>query len=160
MITYARVVVDYSPPQIDPNRVRINAGGNLIQYPGELTMIAVDLNSYKLLWNNVISTYGAEYMCVDINIVYPGTPLNWYEYMRVPLALLPEHTIEPYDLRTHSKNDFVYVEIRKAIYGLPKDGALKNKLLKERLTLKDNLKVPHPWPVDAYHTPCPIYPCS
>ena len=92
----------------------------------------------------MLSKDGAEYMCVDIKNFYLGTPLNRYEITRTPLAFSPKHTIEQYDLRKHENNDFVYVEIRKAIYGLPKDGALKNKLLKERLTLKDNLKVSTP----------------
>jgi hypothetical protein len=36
-ITYARVVVDFRPQKADPHRIRITAGGNLINYPGELT---------------------------------------------------------------------------------------------------------------------------
>ena len=36
-VTYARIVVDYRPQKDDPNRVRITVGGNLIDYPGELT---------------------------------------------------------------------------------------------------------------------------
>ena len=35
VVTYARIVVDCRPQKEDPNRVRITAGGNLIQYPGE-----------------------------------------------------------------------------------------------------------------------------
>ncbi len=33
-ITYARVVVDFCPQKADPYRIRITAGGNLINYPG------------------------------------------------------------------------------------------------------------------------------
>ena len=94
VITYAQIVVDYLHPKEDPNIVRITAGGNLIQYPGELTTITADLNSSKLLWNIVLITDGAEYMCVVINSFYLGTPLDRYEYMWVPFALFPEHTIE------------------------------------------------------------------
>ena len=36
-VTYARIVIDYRPQKNDPNRVRITVGGNLIDYPGELT---------------------------------------------------------------------------------------------------------------------------
>ena len=35
VVTYAKVVVDYRPQKEDPNRIRITAGGNLINYPGE-----------------------------------------------------------------------------------------------------------------------------
>ena len=72
-------------------------------------------------------------MCVDIKNFYFGTLLGWYEYMWFPLALFPKHTVEEYELQRHAKNDFVYVKIRKAIYGLSQASVLANKLLKERL---------------------------
>ena len=40
--TYARIVVDFRPQKEDPNRVKITAGGNLIQYAGELTARTAD----------------------------------------------------------------------------------------------------------------------
>ena len=36
-ITYMRVVIDFHPQKADPHRICITAGGNLINYPGELT---------------------------------------------------------------------------------------------------------------------------
>ena len=89
VITYARIVVEYRPPKEYPKRLRLTAGGNLIQYHGELTTGTEDLTSSKLLWNSVLSTDCAEYMCVDIKNFYPVTPLDWYEYMWGPLALFP-----------------------------------------------------------------------
>jgi hypothetical protein len=44
VVTYANIVVDYRPQKADPNRVRITAGGNLIDYPGELTTRTADLH--------------------------------------------------------------------------------------------------------------------
>ena len=58
-VTYARIVVDYRPQKEDPNRVRITVGGNLIDYPGELTTRTADLTTAKLLWNSTLSTPGA-----------------------------------------------------------------------------------------------------
>lgn len=65
-ITYGRIVVDYRAQQKDPNRVRITAGGNLIKYPGELTTRTADLITSKILWNSVLSTAKAKFMCIDI----------------------------------------------------------------------------------------------
>ena len=76
MITYAKIVVSFRPQNKDSNRFRLTAGGNLIKYPGESTMITEELTSSKILWNFVLSTYGAEYMCMDINNFYLGTPLD------------------------------------------------------------------------------------
>jgi hypothetical protein len=58
-ITYAGVVVNHRPQKEDPNRIWITAGGNLINYPGELPTRTADITTTKLLWNSVISTPGA-----------------------------------------------------------------------------------------------------
>jgi len=59
-VTYARIVVDYRPQKKDPNRVQITVGGNLIEYPGELTTRTADLTTSKVMWNSVISTRGED----------------------------------------------------------------------------------------------------
>ena len=142
-VTYARVVVDYRPQKQDPNRVRLTAGGNLINYPDELTTRTSDLITTKILLNSVVSTPNAKFMCIDIKNFYLGTPLVRYEYMKMPITLFPEHTIRQYDLKKHAKDGYVYVEMRKAIYGLPQAGILANQLLKQRLRPFGYYEVPH-----------------
>ena len=58
-VTYARIVVDYRLQKEDSNRVQLTVGGNLINYPGELTTRTEDLTTTKLTWNSVISTDNA-----------------------------------------------------------------------------------------------------
>jgi hypothetical protein len=65
-VTYANVVVDYRPQKEDPNRIRITAGGNRINYPVELTTQTADITMSKLHWNSVLSTQKAKYMCLDL----------------------------------------------------------------------------------------------
>ena len=84
-VTYARIVVDYRPQKEDKNRVRITVGGNLIDYPYELTTRTADLTTTKLMWNSVISTPGAKYACGDIGNMYLETPLDMPEYMRMAI---------------------------------------------------------------------------
>ena len=69
-ITYAQVVVDFRPQKLDPHQIRITAGGNLINYPGELTTKTADLTTSKLMWNSVLSTKSAKFMCLDIKNFY------------------------------------------------------------------------------------------
>ena len=88
-IMYVRVVVDFCPQKADPHRIRITAGGNLINYPGELTTQTADLTTSKLMWNSVLSTEGAKYMCLDIKNFYLTVFLDWYEYMKMPFSLFP-----------------------------------------------------------------------
>jgi hypothetical protein len=73
-------------------------GGNLINYPGELTIKTADLTTSKLMWNSVLSTKGARYMCLDIKNFYLTTPLNRFEYMKMPLSLFHPWTREQYNL--------------------------------------------------------------
>eukprot|EP00956_Cyclotella_meneghiniana_P005705 scaffold7330_cov24-Cyclotella_meneghiniana.AAC.1 len=142
-VTYARVVVDYRPQKEDPNRVRITVGGNLINYPGELTTRTADLVTSKILWNSVISTKNARYVTADLKLFYLTAPMDRYEYMRMPIKIIPQHIIDQYNLNDKVKNGYVYMEIRRAMYGLPQAGVLANKLLKERLAKHGYYEVAH-----------------
>ena len=142
-VTYARIVVDYRPQKEDPNRVRITVGGNLISYPGELTTRTADLTTTKLLWNSVISTKGAGYKAADVKSFYLETPLDRFEYMRMHIDLIPPEFADAYNLHDKVKDGYVYMEIRKGMYGLPQAGILANKLLKERLAPKGYYEVEH-----------------
>jgi hypothetical protein len=42
-----------------------------------------------LMWNSVLSTEHAKYMCLDIKNFYLSAPLDWFEYMKMPIALFP-----------------------------------------------------------------------
>jgi hypothetical protein len=144
-ITYARVVVDFRPQKADPHRICITAGRNLINYPGELTTRTADLTTSKLMWNSVLSTEGAKYMCLDIKNFYLTAPLDRYKYMKMPLSLFPSWTKEQYNLDKLAKNGFVYLEMQRAVWGLPQAGILANKLLRKRL-------LPHGY-YECKHTP-------
>ena len=128
-VTYVRMVVNYRPQKPDPNRVCITAGGNLIKYPCDLTTQTADLTTSKIFWNSLLITQDAKYMGIDIKNFYLGTPLDRYEYMHIPLTMFPENVAQQYQLREKEKNGFIYMEIIKAIYGLPQAGFLANKLL-------------------------------
>ena len=69
IVTYARIVVDYRPQKEDPNRVRTTVGGNLINYPFELTTRTADITTSKIMWNLVISTPGVQYFPADVKFL-------------------------------------------------------------------------------------------
>ena len=76
--------------------------------------------------------------------------------MRLPLSEFPEHIIQQYNLRKKPKNGYVYVKIRRSIYGLPQEGALANKGLKENFTPHGYFEVTHT-PGLWQNTTRPIY---
>ena len=49
-----------------------------------------------------------------------------YEYMRMKLTDLPAHIQQQYNLQAQAKNGYVYLKIRRYIYGLPQEGQLSN----------------------------------
>ena len=105
-MTYARIVVDYCPQKADANRVLLTVGGNLINYPYELTTCTADLTTTKLMWNSTISTPGTRYACSDIVNMYLETPLDRPEYMRMAIILIPQAIIDQYDLMPKVLNGY------------------------------------------------------
>ena len=66
IVTYEKIVADYRSKKIDPDCVRITAGGNLLKYPGELSTKVAYLTTSKMLWNSVLSTNKAKFMGIKI----------------------------------------------------------------------------------------------
>jgi hypothetical protein len=65
-VTYGRFVVEMRPNKEEIHRVRLTVGGNLIRYGGDVSTRSAYLTTSKCLWNSVISTPGAKYMCLDV----------------------------------------------------------------------------------------------
>ncbi len=123
-ITYVCIVVDFRPQKMDPHCIRITAGGNLTKYPGKLSTRTANLTTSKLMWNSVLSTKDAQYMCLDIKNFYLSAPLNRYKYIKIQTQ---------YNLKKLALNGFVHLELRRAVWGLPQAGILANKLLRKCL---------------------------
>jgi hypothetical protein len=135
IVTYGRFVVDIRPKKSEVHRVRLTVGGNLIQYPGDVSTRSSDLTTSKCLWNSTISTDYAKYMCLDVKNFYLSTPMDTFEYMRIPTKLIPHGIIEQYNLPPLVSECHVYIEVQKGMYGLPQAGILANQLLARRLTI-------------------------
>ena len=132
--TYANPVVDHWPQKEDPNRIRITAGGNLIDCEHKVSVKTADINTAKLHWNSVISTENTQYMCLNILCnFYLTAALEYYEYMKIPLVLFSSWIIKPYNLNKHALNRFVHLEMRRDVWGLPQSGILANKPLQCKL---------------------------
>jgi hypothetical protein len=59
--------------------------------------------------------------------------MDSFEYMRIPIKLVPQESIEEYNVLSLVSDGHVYIEVPKGMYGLPKSGVLANKLLACRL---------------------------
>jgi hypothetical protein len=127
-VTYGSFVVDIKDHKEKRERTRLAVGGDHIEYPGDKSTRTAGLTKAKILINSVISTLGATFLVIDIKNFYLNTPLERFEYMVMNLALLPQETIEKYDLIELAQDGKVYKEIQKGIYSLPQAGILANEL--------------------------------
>ena len=127
--TYYRPVCADRPNKENPIRVRGTVGGNLIDYPDEVSTKTASLVTAKIIFNSTISTPDAKFMVADIKDFYLNNPMQRYEYMRIPLALIPQAIIDQYDLMSIAHKGHVCVEITKGMYGLPQAGRIANDAL-------------------------------
>jgi hypothetical protein len=127
--TYLRVVSAMRPEKENPRRVRWTCGGDKVDYPFDVSTKTADLTTAKLLINSVLSSKNAKFLTADLKDFYLGTPMQRYEYMRIPIDMLPAAIIEQYNLRPLIHNNAVFVEIRRGMYGLPQAGRLANDQL-------------------------------
>ena len=64
---------------------------------------------------------------MDISNMYLNTPLDRFEYMRIHIKNIPQEIIDEYIIMDLVAADsYVYIEIRRAMYGLRQSGRLAN----------------------------------
>jgi hypothetical protein len=68
-------------------------------------------------------------MTLDLKDFYLCSNLPTYDYVCIPVHLLPPAIIALYKLEDKISNGFVYAEVRKGMYGLPQAGKLANDRL-------------------------------
>jgi hypothetical protein len=61
--------------------------------------------------------------------------MDLFEYMRIPIKLIPYEIIEHYNLIPLVSDGHIYIEVQKSKYGLPQAGILANQFLARRLTI-------------------------
>jgi hypothetical protein len=87
----------------------------------------------RILINSTLSTEDATMMMMDIKNYYLSAPLPRFEYMKMLLSCFPEEIVQKYNLNALAVDGWVYIEIRKGMYGLKQAGLLANQLLQTRL---------------------------
>jgi hypothetical protein len=126
-ITYGKIVCDYKPHKKENDFFRLD-------YSCYIATSTADITTLKILVNSNLSTEDAVMMMMDIKKYYLGTPLPRFEYMKMLLSRCPEEIIQKYNLNAMAVDGWVYIEIKKGMYGLKQAGLLANKLLQTRLT--------------------------
>jgi hypothetical protein len=84
-------------------------GGDRLDYSGDVATSTADITTFKVLINSILSTEDSEMMMMDIRNYYMGTPLPWYEYMRMLLSRFPEEIVSKYNLTALAVEGWVYI---------------------------------------------------
>ncbi len=69
-----------------------------------------------------------------IKKIYLAIALKYFKYIKIPPSLFLLWTIEQYNLKTLALDGWVYIEMRKIIWGLPQASILANKCICRKLT--------------------------
>jgi hypothetical protein len=89
-------------------------------------------------------------MMMDIKNYYLGTPLPRFEYMKMLLSRFPEEIVNKYNLDALAVDGWVYIEIRKGMYGLKQAGLLCQQTATNAFgTIWLLPGAPHPGPLAA-----------
>ena len=139
-VTYARFTVAYRPEKDEPYRCRITAGGDQLDYHGNVTTTVSSMESFKLLLNSTISTNGAKLFTGDISNMYLESNLDDPEYVRFKLESIPRRIMDYYNLWLLAHNGYVYAKINKAWYGLKQSGKIAHDDLVNHLAKAGYIK--------------------
>jgi hypothetical protein len=132
-ITYGKIVCDYKPHKKKKSASGSRWGGDRLDYSGDVATSTADITTFKILINSTLSTADTAMMMMDIKNYYLGTPLPRVEYMKTLLSRFPEEIVDKYNLGALAIDGWVYIEIRKGMYGLKQAVLLANQLLQTRL---------------------------
>ena len=113
-VTYARYTVAERPEKDEKYRTRITAGGDRLEYYGDVSTDSASMETIKCHWNSVLSTQGAKYCTGDISNMYLESWLNSPEFVKFDLRLIPQAIIDHYNLLEYAVDGYVYAQINKA----------------------------------------------
>ena len=104
----------------------MNVGGDNLECDGDPSSPAVSLLNTKIFFNSVISNAhkGAKFSTADINNHYLQSLMKNYQYMRIPLKYFTQEIKDEHNIMNIIDNNYVYIEIRKCMYGLNEAGIL------------------------------------
>ena len=63
-VTYGQIVVEYIPHKMKPQRIRLNVGGDRVNYPWDMSTPTADLITCQIIVNSTISTPGAKFFTI------------------------------------------------------------------------------------------------
>ena len=125
--------------------MRIVVGGDRLSYPDDPASPAASLLDTKMIINSTISDSkrGARFMSADLKDHFLASPMNRPEYMKIPYKYFPDDIIQKYNLQNKVSNGYIYIKIKKGMYGLKQAALLAYNKLVQHLAPHGYRPVPH-----------------
>ena len=131
-VTYISFVADYRPLKPEPNHIRCIVGGDKLDYEDDTSSPTTNLAESKLLFNSVISDAdkGAKFMMCGLKYHFLAPLMKEAQYMRMRWDHIPDDIKIRYNLHSMAHGDYIYLKIKKGVYGLKEAAILAyNKFL-------------------------------
>ena len=136
-VTYAQFVCTMRPGKAEPWRIRMTVGGNLLDAYQDVRSPAVGLIDAKLHFNSVISDAhrGARYCTGDLKDFFLVSDMKIFQYMKIHRKYVTQEVTDEYALtdKHFDSKGYIYVEIRKGMYGLKEAAILAYEQLRTHL---------------------------
>ena len=117
------------PQKTETHRKRLTAGGNIIDYPGDVSTPTSDLTTMKLHVNIIISDAKARYMCMDAKYYFLNNMMDREEYIKREIAMIPQEFVDKYNLQEKLHNRYIYTRVTTGMYGTPQAGWISHAAL-------------------------------
>jgi hypothetical protein len=135
-VTYENFIWDYRPLKTEPHRVRLTVGGDKLDCKYDAGSPAASLLETKLLINSTIpdAAKGARFMSADLKDNFLASPMEETEYMQIHECYFVNNICKQYNIEHLIEEDgYVYVKIKKGMYGLKQAVILAYKHLITKL---------------------------
>jgi hypothetical protein len=110
------------PGKAEPYRIRMTVGGDRLDAYQDVRSPAVGITDTKLHINSTISDAknGDRYCTGDLKDFFLCSNMKIFQYMRVHRKYVPPEILDEYglDATYFDSKGYVYLEIRKGMYGL------------------------------------------
>ena len=116
-VAHARLFSSIRPHKTETHRVCVTVVGDKLDLPGIATTTCASLTTTKCLINSTVSTPLSKFMTLDIINFYYNTPMEWYQYMKMSLDMIPEEIIAQYQLCSLVLDGWIFIKSEKACPG-------------------------------------------
>ena len=110
-VTYPRYTTAIRPEKDEKYRVRITAGGDRIDYEGDVSTHTASMETIKTHWNSVISTPNARYCTGYISNMYLMSDLVNSEYVKFKVDMIPPCVISHYKIQHLIHEGCIYAKL-------------------------------------------------